>query len=345
MKYNQIYNTDIKVSLLSLGTLAFGEQVQKNKAFKILDFAFDQGINMFDTAEIYPSYPKKTTYGLSEKIIGEWQKKRKIRNKIIIASKIIGNNSQNIGNLFYWIRGGGKSLIYDKYNLKLAIDNSLKRLKTDYIDIYQLHYPLPNDNVNEESKNYYQEVLENLNFFVKQGKIRHIGVCNESHEGFKSYLEKSKNKKLPNISVIQNPYSLLNREIENSISRLLIKEKCSLIAHSPIAGGRLSGKYLNLKRPNKARYTIWPGNHKKYLDKRVDNAVLRYQKIANKYNVSLTNLAISFVISQTFVSSTIIGATSIEQIEENLLSLNLKMKKEISRDLNKIHKLDPNPCV
>lgn len=356
MKYSEIENSSLKISKLSLGTMTFGEQNKQESAFKILDYAFDSGINFFDTAEMYPVYPKKETCGLSEKILGEWHLKNKNRDKIIIASKIASKHPKGIGATgLSWIRDGGDNLKFDKKNLKAALDNSLKNLKSDYIDIYQLHWPERSVQVfgqldyihdfNEKTWTPFLEIISCLNEFIKNGKIRYYGICNESPWGLSKYLEIAKYNNLLQPVTIQNGYSLVNRVFDISHSEISLRENCPLLAYSPLAGGRLTGKYLADDKPENARYTLWPKRFSRHHTARGEVAIQKYVKIAYRYGLKPSVLANSFVMSRPFVSSSISGATSISHLQENLKSISIDLSTEILNEINEIHLSDPNPCV
>ena len=346
MNYKKLGNTDIEVSTICLGTMTWGEQNSQDEAFKQMDYAFDQGVNFWDTAELYAVPPKAETYGHTEIIIGNWFKKTKKREKVILATKVSGP-SRN------YIRSGENSF-FGK-NLKEALDSSLKRLKTDYIDLYQLHWPerkVPKFgkldfeyDPNDSNWTKFEEVLENLNKFIKQGKIRYIGVSNETPWGLMSFLQIAKKRNFPKMVSIQNVYSLVNRVFDTGNSEVSIRENCGLLAYSPLAGGRLSGKYLNGMMPQKARYTLWGKRFSRHATKRGDKAIQSYCDLALKHGFTPCKLALAFVNDRPFVTSNIIGATSIEQLKENIDSINLELSKEIKLEIEKIHLLDPNPCV
>ncbi len=350
MKYRKLGNTNIDVSVICLGTMTFGEQNTQNEGFEQMDYALDRGINFFDTAELYAVMPRRETYGKTEEIIGNWFKERKNRDKVILASKIASKSTDDL----QWIRQGADTLGFDKKNLDKAVDDSLKRLKTDYIDLYQLHWPErkvpkfgvldfqydPNDNWTA-----IEEVLENLDRLVKAGKIRYVGLSNETPWGVMKFLEISKEKKLPRMVSIQNVYSLVNRVFDVANSEVSIRENCGLLAYSPLAGGRLSGKYIGNKKPINARYTIWPRRFNRHHTKRGEIAIESYFKLAKKYGIPPSTFANSFVNDRPFVTSNIIGATTMTQLKENIDSINLTLSNEILNEIENIHLSDPNPCV
>ena len=350
MKYRKLGNTNIDVSVICLGTMTFGEQNSEAEGFEQMDYAFERGINFFDTAELYAVMPRKETYGKTEEIVGNWIQKRKNRDKIILASKIASKSEDDL----HWIRKGSKHLGFDRKNMDEAINNSLKRLKTDYIDLYQLHWPerkVPKFGVLDFEYDPHDEwtaiedVLENLNRLVKAGKIRHVGLSNETPWGVMKFLQLSKEKNLPRMVSIQNVYSLVNRVFDVANSEVSIRENCGLLAYSPLAGGRLSGKYIGNKKPKNARYTIWPRRFNRHHTKRGEIAIEAYFNLAKKYGLPPSLFANSFVNDRPFVTSNIIGATSMNQLKENIDSINITLSKEILMEIENIHLSDPNPCV
>ncbi len=355
MQYKKLGNLDRNVSIVSLGTMTFGEQNSEEESHRIMDYAYEKGINFFDTAEMYPVYPKQETSGNSERIIGKWLKEKNNRKKVIIGTKIASNNPSGIGaTKLHWIRDGGINLTYDKKNISRAIDASLKRLKTDYIDLFQLHWPERNIGMFGKLDFEYdpldkwtpiEEVLENLNDYIKLGKIRAIGVSNESPWGIMKFIQLSKEKNLPRIVSTQNAYNLLNRVFDISNSEVSIRENCGLLAYSPIAGGRLTGKYIDNLRPINSRYTLWPGRFSRHLTDRGERAVKKYVDIAKKYNFLPSALAHAFVINRPFLTSSIMGVTSVKNLKENLSCLDIKLTNEILNEIEDIHLSDPNPCV
>jgi len=350
MKYRKLGSTNIEVSVICLGTMTFGEQNTQLEGFEQMDYAFESGINFFDTAELYAVMPRKETYGKTEEIIGNWFKERRCRDKVILATKIASKSDG-----LEWIREGKNKLGFDKKNMNDAVDASLKRLQTDYIDLYQLHWPErkvpifgkldfeydPNDN----DWNVIQEVLENLNELIKIGKIRNVGLSNETPWGTMKFLQIANKNKLPRMMSIQNAYSLVNRVFDIANSEVSIREKCGLLAYSPIAGGRLSGKYMNNKSPENARYTLWPSRFSRHQTERGEKAISNYVALAKKYNIAPATFANAFVNDRPFVTSNIIGATSMTQLKENIDSINITLSKEILKEIEEIHLINPNPCV
>ena len=350
MKYRKLGITNLDVSVICLGTMTFGEQNSQQDGFNQMDYAFDRGVNFFDTAELYAIMPRKETYGKTEEIIGNWFKENKNRDKIILASKIASKSDG-----LEWIRSGAETLGFDKKNMNAAIDASLKRLKTDYIDLYQLHWPErkvprfgqldykydPNDN-NWTS---IEEVLYNLQELIKAGKVRYVGLSNETPWGMMKFLEIAKEKNLPRMMSIQNVYSLVNRIFDIGHSEVSIAENCGLLAYSPLAGGRLSGKYIHKKNPKNARYTLWPSRFSRHHTERGEIAIEKYVNLANQYKIAPSTFANAFVNNRPFVTSNIIGATTMEQLKENIDSIDLILNENMLSEIENIHLTNPNPCV
>ncbi len=350
MKYRKLGNTDIDVSVICLGTMTFGEQNSQQDGFDQMDYAFERGVNFFDTAELYAVMPRKETYGKTEEIVGNWFQEKKNRDKIILASKIASKSDG-----LEWIREGSKTLGFDKKNMNAAIDESLKRLKTDYIDLYQLHWPerkVPKfgilDFEYDASDNDWttiEEVLYNLDQLVKAGKIRYAGLSNETPWGVMKYLQLSKEKNLPRMMSIQNVYSLVNRVFDIHNSEVSIRENCGLLAYSPLAGGRLSGKYVGGKNPPNTRFTLWANRFDRHNTKRGENAIEKYVNLADKHGIAPSTFANAFVNDRPFVTSNIIGATTMDQLKENIDSIEITLSKEVLKEIEDIHLSDPNPCV
>ena len=345
MKYKKLGDTDLKVSLICLGTMTWGEQNTQEEGFEQMDFALEKGVNFFDTAELYAIPPKAKTYGKTEEIIGNWFKINKNRKKIILASKIAGPGLK-------WIRGGGSQ--YSPKSIEEALHNSLKRLQTDYIDLYQLHWPERNTNYfgdldyehdeKEKSWNSFESILNTLKKFIDQGKIRYIGLSNETPWGFSKYLEIAKEKNLPKVVSVQNPYSLVNRTYEVGMSEISMREKAGLLAYSPLAVGYLTGKYRNKNIPKNSRLDLFYENYPRYHNQRTFDAVDEYYKVAEKYKISLSQLSLAFVNSRDFVTSNIIGATTMEQLKENIDSVDITLEESILNEINLIHEKIPNPA-
>ena len=344
MKFKKLGNTDLDVSLICLGTMTWGTQNSEKEAFEQMDYSIDQGVNFFDTAELYSVPPTPESYGKTEVMIGNWFEKRKNRNKVILASKIAGPGLD-------WIRDGKKS--YNEKHLAEAIDGSLKRLKTDYIDLYQLHWPERSTNTfgrreytinkNEGDWNDFENILQALQKFIKSGKIRHIGLSNETPYGLSKYLELSKHKNLPRMMSVQNPYSLVNRTYEIGMSEISIREKCGLLVYYPLASGALSGKYRDGQMPKNARITLFKG-WERMINPLAMKAYDEYFKLAKEANITMVQLAQAFVNSRPFVTSNIIGATTMDQLKENIGSINIELTEEILEKINIIHNNNPNPA-
>ena len=345
MNYKKLGNTDLDVSTICLGTMTWGEQNSEKEGFEQMDFALSQGVNFWDTAEIYSIPMREETYGETEKIIGNWFQKTKKRNDIILATKVCGNTSNK------YIRGGGNS--FGKKKITEALDESLRRLKTDYIDLYQLHWPERNTNFfgdygyehDENDKDWtpFEEILESLKKFIEQGKIRYVGLSNETAWGLSKFLELSKMKGLPKMMSVQNPYNLLNRTYEVGLAEISIREQSGLLAYSPLAFGYLTGKYRNNKLPAKSRMQLFK-NFDRYKNENGQKAIDEYYKISKKYNLDFTQMSLKFCEIQHFTTSVIIGATTMEQLKTNIESVNVNLNSDIINDINKIQKKYPNPC-
>ena len=343
MKFKKLGTTDLDVSLICLGTMTWGTQNTEKDAFDQMDYSFAEGVNFFDTAELYSVPPNSESYGKTEVMIGNWFEKRKNRKKIILASKVAGPGCN-------WIRGGKNN--FDEKTIGEAIDGSLKRLKTDYIDLYQLHWPERSTNFfgkrdysidSEEGEwNSFESVLKALEKFIKSGKIRYIGMSNETPYGLSKYIELAKNKNLPRMMSVQNPYNLVNRTYEIGMSEISIREKCGLLVYYPLATGALSGKYRKGQMPKNSRQALFKG-WERHLNPLAMNAYEEYHKLAKEYNMTMAQLAQAFVNSRPFVTSNIIGATTMDQLKENIDSVNIELSDEIMKKINVIHNNNPNP--
>ena len=343
MKYSYLPSTEIKVSKICLGTMTFGNQNSEHEAFEQMDYALDKGVNFFDTAELYPVPATPQLYADTEKIIGKWMKERKNRDQIVLATKIAGP-----GDYTKHIRTTG----FSKNSIISAVDGSLKRLKTDYIDLYQLHWPERvtntfgkrgfNASFDDNWKENFQSVLESLKTLILAGKIRTIGLSNENPWGFMKYLELSKNN-LPKTITIQNPYSLLNRLFEIGNAEICARENVGLLAYSPLGFGVLSGKYLGGKIPKDSRLSLFP-NLSRFSGENSMRATEFYNEIAKKYEMSLTQMSLSFVNSRSFVTSNIIGASKLSQLKENIESINVDLSEDVLSEIEKVHNMIPNPA-
>jgi aryl-alcohol dehydrogenase-like predicted oxidoreductase len=343
MQYRKLGRTGLDISLIGLGTMTWGLQNNQQQGFEQMDYALGQGINFFDTAEMYAIPPSEKTFGTTETIIGNWFASRLNRDKVILASKITGPGLN-------WVREG-KNVI-DQKNIKLAVEDSLKRLQTDYIDLYQLHWPnrgsyhfgqlwdyAPDFNAHAEEENFL-EVLNTLQTLISEGKIRHIGLSNETAWGLTKWLQLAEQHNLPRMASIQNEYSLLCRHFEPDLSEIAIHEDCGLLAWSPLARGMLSGKYLKGARPEGARITIETRPEHRVLPQ-VDAAISRYIELAKQYELDPCQMALAFVNSQPFVSSTLIGATNMEQLKSNIASVSIELPAEVYTGIDKIRREYP----
>ncbi|MCF2874624.1 MULTISPECIES: NADP(H)-dependent aldo-keto reductase [unclassified Tenacibaculum] len=345
MKYTTLPNTDIKVSKICLGTMTWGNQNTEADGHEQMDYALEQGVNFFDTAELYSVPATPETYGATEKIIGSWFKKTGNRDKVVLASKIAGGGAYTAH-----IREGR----FGRENIKEAVEGSLKRLQTDYIDLYQLHWPdrgvncfgvrdYPYETSTKEAENHL-EILETLNDLVKEGKIKQVGLSNETPWGTMKYLQTAEEKELPRMVTIQNSYSLIHRGYEYGMSEVSMRENIGLLAYSPLAQGVLSGKYLNGQTPEGARGTLFPRFIARYMSEGSLKAVEEYQKIAVKHGLTLSELSLAYINQLPFVTSNIIGATKMSQLKENINSINIDLSKEILGEIEAVHAVIPNPA-
>ncbi|MEH6526117.1 MAG: NADP(H)-dependent aldo-keto reductase [Sneathiella sp.] len=344
MKYRKLGRSDLDVSVVCLGTMTWGEQNSEADAHAQMDLALDMGINFLDTAELYPIPPREETQGLSEKHIGSWHTSRKARDKVIIASKAVGPTDT------LYFRGEPTKL--KARHLEEGIDKSLKNLQTDYIDLYQLHWPerstnyfgkLGYEHVENEDDTPLLETLTALGDLVKSGKIRQIGISNESAWGIMHYLHLAEQHNLPRMASVQNPYSLLNRTYEVGSAEVSIREQCGLLAYSPSAMGVLSGKYLNGAKPVGARHTVYD-RFKRYTTDLADEMAGKYFALAQANDLNPIQMALAFVNSRQFVTSSIIGATTLDQLKENIDSIDLELSDDIIAEIDKIHMMHPYPC-
>lgn len=344
MEYRTLGNTDIDVSVICLGTMTWGQQNTRDEAFAQMDYALAQGVNFFDSAELYSIPPKAETYGNTETIIGEWLKARGNRDQIILASKIAGPGEDWIPH----IRGGKTQ--FNKTNIDKAINDSLKRLQTNYIDLYQLHWPERKTNffgrlgytATEDHFTTVIETLESLQEHIEAGKIRHIGLSNETPWGMMSFLKAAYELNLPRIVSVQNPYNLLNRTYEVGLAEISWREQCGLLAYSPLGFGVLSGKYLNNQQPAGARISLWP-DYTRYSNPQATSATEKYVALAREHDHDPAQMALAFVNTRPFLTSTIIGATNMEQLKANIKSIELMLSDEVLDEIEAIHQLIPNP--
>ncbi|WP_344953939.1 NADP(H)-dependent aldo-keto reductase [Zobellella aerophila] len=349
MKYQQLGTTDIKVSLIGLGTMTWGEQNNERDAHAQLDMALDYGVNLIDTAEMYPIPPSRDTQGATEQMIGNWLSASGKRDQLVLATKVVGP-SRTPRRPSYFRDGQAK---LDRRNLFQAIEGSLRRLNTDYIDLYQLHWPDRTTNtfgqlgfqtLADEQTVPIEETLEALQALQQSGKIRHFGLSNETPWGMHQYLLQAGRHGLPRPVSIQNPYNLLNRTFEIGLSEFSLRERVGLLAYSPLAFGLLTGKYDHDPLPAHARLTLY-SRFARYLDPRARAASSRYSALAREHGLSPAQLAQAFVNSRPFVSSNLIGATSLAQLQENLESISLELSDELLQAIEAIHLERPNPCI
>jgi aryl-alcohol dehydrogenase-like predicted oxidoreductase len=348
MNFKKLGNTDLKVSTICLGTMTWGEQNNQKDAFEQMDYALDKGVNFFDTAELYSVPMKAETRGKTSQYIGEWFLKTKKRNKIILADKVAGTSGMD------WLRPNNEKTSLNKKQIEFACNRSLKDLKTDYIDLYQVHWSdrpsgafsgkLEYEHKTTENFVSIEETLDALNNLVKAGKVRHIGISNETPWGTSQYLKLAEQKKLARIASIQNAYNFLNRGFEVGLSEIAIREKVGLLAYSPLASGYLSGKYRNGAMPKNSRmdlfYDFWP----RYRTLNSEKAVEEYWNLAKKFKLNLAQMAIKFCEIQPFITSVIIGTTTMEQLKINIESVSVNLKDEILKEINDVQLKYPNPC-
>ncbi len=337
MKKRKLGKTDLEVSEICLGTMTWGEQNTESEGHAQMDYALDNGINFFDTAEMYAVPPKKETQGSTEKIIGSWFKERKSRDKVILATKVSGRSPLN------WLRDDEKPTEQSREQIFEAVDKSLLRLGIDYIDLYQLHWPdrpmnLFGGNINYEHMDEpsidISIILDSLNELVKSGKIRYIGLSNETPWGTMKFLYHSDISSTPRVQSIQNAYNLLNRTFEIGGSEIAHREDVGLLAYSPIAQGYLSGKYQNGALPKGSRKELF-NRLQRYEGPYAEEAIEAYLNIAKKHEIDPTQLANQFVTTRPFVTSNIIGATNMEQLKLAVTSIDIKLTKEIEEDIEK----------
>ncbi|MGH6648644.1 NADP(H)-dependent aldo-keto reductase [Aquabacterium sp.] len=349
MKYRELGRTGLKVSLIALGTMTWGEQNTEAQAHEQLDVALDAGINLVDTAEMYPVPPKPETQGLTEQYIGTWLKKTGRRQDIVLASKAAGPSHQAARPSH--VRGG--RLNFNRVNLFEAVNDSLRRLQTDHIDLYQLHWPDRRTNIFGQ-RNYQHvkdemtvpiaETLAALQDLVKAGKIRHFGVSNESPWGLGQFIHHAQtNAELPRVASIQNAYSLVNRSFETGLSEMSLREDVGLLAYSPLAFGVLSGKYLNGQRPAGARLTLFD-RFTRYHGENTGLATQAYVALFRKHGIDPAQGALAFVNGRDFVTSNIIGATTLEQLRSNIASVKVILPQAVLEGIDAIHERYPNPA-
>lgn len=347
MEYRQLGRSGINVSAIGLGTMTFGEQNSEAEGHEQIDCALDAGVNLLDTAEMYSVPPRAETYGATERIIGTWLKKSGKRDQVVIATKVAGPGKVLGVN---WMRGGDNRL--DRANIVAAVDESLQRLQTDYIDVYQLHWPsrptnffgrLGYEHAQSAQAVTIEETLAALDELVRAGKVRHIGVSNETPWGVHRFLQLAEQLGLARIVSIQNPYNLLNRTFDIGLAELAIREDVGLLGYSPLAFGVLSGKFLNGERPPQSRVVRWM-RFARYTNEHVEPVTAAYAQVARKHGLNLAQMALAFARQQHFMTSVLIGATTMEQLHENLGSAELQLDAEVMRDIEAVHRSQPNPC-
>lgn len=345
MQYRTLGQSDIKISVIALGTMTYGGQNSEAEAHQQLDYAFQAGVNFIDTAELYAIPPSEKTYGRSEEYIGSWLKKSANRNNIILATKVTGPAS----NWLPYIRHGKTCL--NRKNLEIALNDSLKRLQTDYIDLYQLHWPDRKTNIfgqlgyTHDLHNQsvpIEETLQALNDLVNAGKIRYVGISNETPWGVMRFLQVAEQLQLPRIATIQNPYSLLNRSFEMGLAEMAIREQIGLLAYSPLGFGVLTGKYLHGESPPNSRLTLYT-QYARYCSSAAKKATQAYVEIAQQHNLDPAQMALAFIHRQPFLCSTIIGATTMEQLRCNIASIELSLSNQVLEKIKAIHQTYPNP--
>lgn len=345
MKYRKLGHSDLKVSEICLGSMTWGEQNTEAEGHEQIDYALDNGVNFIDTAEMYSVPGSKETQGSTERVIGNWFHKTGRRKDVVLATKVTGPNP----GLSY-IRN---PLAFTRDQIREAIEGNLKRLQTDYVDIYQLHWPERKANFfgkldyehdeNDAWEDNFAEVLNALDELIKEGKIKHYGISNETPWGMMRMVQVAKEQGFQKPLTIQNPYSLLNRSYEVGLAEVSIRENIPLLAYSPLAFGVLSGKYMNGQRPEEGRIVKFP-QFSRYNNQQAQKATARYAELANDHGVSLVQLALQFVTTRRFVGANIIGATSLEQLKENVDSVNLDLKEELLEGIRQIHKDFSHPA-
>lgn len=344
MKYRKLGNTDVDVSLICLGSMTWGEQNTESEAHEQMDYALDQGINFIDTAEMYAVPPEAHTQGLTEQYIGTWMASRKRRENWVLATKVIGP-----GKWCNWIRGGETR--FNEAHITAALEGSLKRLQTDYVDLYQLHWPDRNANdfgarqwsfKKEEQMTPIAETLEVLGRLIKEGKIRHYGLSNETAWGTMTFIRLADEMGIPRPVSVQNNYSLTNRSYEVNMAEVSVRENVGLLAYFVLACGILTGKYLNGNRPPKSRLTL-TDRYGRFLTPELDIIVEKYVNLAKAHGLSPTQMALAFANQQPFLTSTIIGATTMEQLKTNIESVDIVLSDEILDGIEAIHDTHPNP--
>ncbi|HDZ05270.1 hypothetical protein LCGC14_0069110 [marine sediment metagenome] len=345
MIYTNLPHTDIEVSKICLGTMTWGNQNTEEEGHEQINYAIDKGVNFLDTAELYPVPAHKDRYAATEKIIGNWFKKNGNREDVVLASKIAGK-----AEMTKFIRSTG----FTRESIIEAVEGSLTRLQTDYIDLYQLHWPDRSTNyfgqrgykhdISDHWEDNIHQVLETMRDLIREGKIKHVGISNETPWGTMRFLEESKvHGTLPRTITIQNPYSLLNRLFEVGMAEIAIREQVGLLAYSPMGFGALSGKYLGDRMPEGSRLSLFP-QYNRYIGETAVEATKKYYELAQANDLTLAQMALAFVNTRPFVTSTIIGATNMRQLEENIGSIGVNLSEDIIEKIEAIHNSIPNPA-
>jgi aryl-alcohol dehydrogenase-like predicted oxidoreductase len=346
MKYRTLGRTGLDVSLICLGTMTWGQQNTEEEGHAQMDYAVDQGVNFFDTAELYSIPPKPDTQGSTERIVGSWFKARRNRDKIILATKVVGRSANT------WFRDDGSPAELSRAQIEEAVNKSLKRLGTDYIDLYQIHWPDrpmtwgSNATVYKHLEGDSHPIAETLDIMgdlVKAGKIRHLGLSNESAWGTMTFLKEAEGTDRPRVQSVQNAYSLLNRTYEVALAEVSMREQVGLLAYSPLAQGYLVGKYLDGARPAGSRTTLF-NRGQRYETPGAEPAIRKYIALAREFGLDPAHMALAFVNSRPFVHATIIGATSLEQLKTDIASVDVEITPELEAGIDAIHLEHCNPC-
>lgn len=345
MKYRPLGDSGLNVSVIGLGTMTFGQQNSEAEAHEQLDYAVHHGVNLIDTAEMYPVPPRPETQGRTEEYIGSWLARRGHRRDLILATKVTGRSDMT------WIRNG-EITRPGRGQIRAALETSLKRLRTDYVDLYQIHWPDRRTNffgrlgythkpLDDEIA--LEETLEEAAELVTAGKVRFLGISNETPWGLMRYLHLAETRNLPRMVSIQNPYSLLNRSFEVGLAECAHREKVPLLAYSPLAFGVLSGKYLDGARPANTRLTLFD-RFTRYTSEAGERAARAYVELAREHGLDPAQMALAYVTARDFLASNLIGATAMEQLRDNVASADLELGEEILRGIEAIHEARPNPC-
>jgi aryl-alcohol dehydrogenase-like predicted oxidoreductase len=347
MELRKLGRTDLSVSAICLGTMTWGQQNTEAEGHAQMDYALEQGINFFDTAEMYSIPPKPETQGSTERIIGTWFKARKNRDKVILATKVAGRSEAT------WYRGGEPTRL-DRKNIEMAVEGSLKRLQTDYIDLYQLHWPdrplqlfagqtTTFRDIPEPLENPIEETVEILGDLVRAGKVRHIGLSNETAWGTMRFVHAAETGRGPRVASIQNAYNLLNRTFEIGLAEIAAREDVGLLAYSPLAQGYLTGKYQGGARPPGARTTLFERGQR-YEKPNAAETIDQYLALAKEFGLDPAQMALAFVTSRPFVTSNIIGATTLDQLKTDIASINVTIPPDLEKRIDAIHQIHSNPC-